>query len=125
MRFCVGVPKDARRLLKRIVLLLRPRTRRGLIITIVKTPSVSVQHDGIGFGVTVFKPKEPTRIIVCSGIIGAVMAAGEPRSAGLEALGETLCHEWLHYEDLCAKRQLTEHGMDSRARELFASLKNQ
>ena len=126
--------KDARDRVRALVERLRSRTRRPVSIWVVPNPAVgdgTGARGATGFGMTRWYPGDP-RVYICvaAGVVGVCREHGMTRDEGLATLEETVCHEWLHYEDLCAKRRMLNCGvvrgaaerMERRARALRREL---
>lgn len=93
-------------------------------ICLAPAPAVSCGDDPTSaFGFFAWPPDRRKGILQI-GIAGQMPAAwcketGAPRSEGITALLETICHEYAHYEQYRAGREPSERGVDVRARNLL------
>jgi hypothetical protein len=124
-RIWVGVPRWVRRETQRVLEGLRvlsPATT-PVHVDVVPAPSVADGQGGYGFGATVIGiSKTPVRIYI-AGQLGAVKGDHRLSQRTIRRyLGETICHEWAHYEQFRDGRPVIERGVRVRAASLYRRL---
>lgn len=124
IRFDRGVPADVKAKLLDTLAGLRRLipVQHMLRIRVVPNPAVSCvtkrggPPDGVGFGVFVPHLRQ---IVVASGLAREVQRGGSSRKDGLRAIAETLCHEFVHYEQFRDGKPLTDRNVERRAAALL------
>lgn len=115
-----GVARDVRTAIATTLegLCLLSPVRHRLRVRVVPHPTVASvsERDGrqLGIGFGVFCP-ELRLIVVCGGAAALV----KPRRDGVRVVAESLCHEFVHYEQFRDDKPLTDRNVARRAASLL------